>query len=52
MEDAITKTVMGLGGEVRVTAATAAIAVVAEAGHGRTRREDEVCWERVQCYFT
>lgn len=33
------KTAMGLGGEVRVTAATAAIAVVAEAGLDRTGRE-------------
>ncbi|KFZ01229.1 hypothetical protein V500_00848 [Pseudogymnoascus sp. VKM F-4518 (FW-2643)] len=38
VEDARTKTIMGIGGEVR---ATAAIAVVAEAGHGRTGREDE-----------
>lgn len=52
VEDVITKTVMGLGGEVRAIAATAATAVVAEAGHGRTGREDEVCWERVQCHFT
>lgn len=35
------KTVMGLGGEVQVTAATAAIAVVAEAGLGRIGREDK-----------
>lgn len=43
----IMKTVMGLGREVRVTAAIAAIAVVAEAGHGRTGREDKDRWERV-----
>ncbi|KFY26069.1 hypothetical protein V493_04278 [Pseudogymnoascus sp. VKM F-4281 (FW-2241)] len=42
----IMKTVMGLGGEVRVTAATAAIAAVAEAWHVRTGREDEDRWER------
>lgn len=50
MEGETMRTVMELGGEVRVTAATAAIAVavVAEAGHGRTGREDEDRWEMVQ----
>lgn len=48
----ITKAGMGLAGEARVTAATAAIAVVAEAEPSQTGREDKDRWGRVQCHFT
>ncbi|KFY06729.1 hypothetical protein V492_07807 [Pseudogymnoascus sp. VKM F-4246] len=47
----IMKAVMGPGGEVRATAATAAIAVVAEAGLGRTERDDKGRWGRVVVLF-